>query len=197
MLRYNYGQSAVFYFFRISLLPCFYCFRGQVHIQVSDHIPNSGLSCTALGVGERTRGGRGRSRARGRISRARDCIGRDRGRVSLVRGTAREREPQVEARQLRALLLLVLAQPPVERHGAHADAVLVVTPEYNGSVPGVLKNAIDWLSRPFGDGAIKGKPLAVVGAAHGRYGGVWAHDETRKSFGLAGARVVEEWCDDF
>ena len=76
--------------------------------------------------------------------------------------------------------------------GAHADAVLVVTPEYNGSVPGVLKNAIDWLSRPFGDGAIKGTPLAVVGAAHGRYGGVWAHDETRKSFGLAGARVVED-----
>lgn len=73
-----------------------------------------------------------------------------------------------------------------------ADATLVVTPEYNGSVPGVLKNAIDWLSRPFGDGALKGKPLAVVGAAHGRYGGVWAHDETRKSFGLAGARVIED-----
>lgn len=73
-----------------------------------------------------------------------------------------------------------------------ADAVLAVTPEYNGSVPGVLKNAIDWLSRPFGEGAIKGKPLAVIGAAHGRYGGVWAHDETRKSFGLAGARVVED-----
>ena len=73
-----------------------------------------------------------------------------------------------------------------------AEAALVVTPEYNGSVPGVLKNAIDWLSRPFGDGALKGKPLAVVGAAHGRYGGVWAHDETRKSFGLAGARVIED-----
>jgi NAD(P)H-dependent FMN reductase len=75
---------------------------------------------------------------------------------------------------------------------ADADATLVVTPEYNGSIPGVLKNAIDWLSRPFGNSALKDKPLAVVGAAHGRYGGVWAHDETRKSFGIAGPRVVEE-----
>jgi NAD(P)H-dependent FMN reductase len=73
-----------------------------------------------------------------------------------------------------------------------ADAALVVTPEYNGSTPGVLKNAIDWLSRPFGDGALKGKPMAVVGAAAGRYGGVWAHDETRKSFGIAGPRVIED-----
>ncbi len=75
---------------------------------------------------------------------------------------------------------------------AHADAALVITPEYNGSVPGVLKNAIDWLSRPFGDSALKDKPLAVVGAALGQYGGVWAHDETRKSFGIAGPRVVED-----
>jgi NAD(P)H-dependent FMN reductase len=75
---------------------------------------------------------------------------------------------------------------------ADADATLVVTPEYNGSIPGVLKNAIDWLSRPFGNSALKDKPLAVVGAAGGRYGGVWAHDETRKSFGVAGPRVVEE-----
>lgn len=74
---------------------------------------------------------------------------------------------------------------------ADADAALVVTPEYNGSIPGVLKNAIDWLSRPFGNGALKDKPLAVIGAALGRYGGVWAHDETRKSFGIAGPRVVD------
>jgi NAD(P)H-dependent FMN reductase len=74
---------------------------------------------------------------------------------------------------------------------ADADAALVVTPEYNGSIPAVVKNAIDWLSRPFGNGALKGKPLAVVGGSLGQYGGVWAHDETRKSFGIAGARVVE------
>ncbi len=74
---------------------------------------------------------------------------------------------------------------------ADADAALVVTPEYNGSIPGVLKNAIDWLSRPYGNGALKDKPVAVIGAALGQYGGVWAHDETRKSFGIAGPRVVE------
>ena len=74
---------------------------------------------------------------------------------------------------------------------AEADATLVVTPEYNGSIPGVLKNAIDWLSRPFGNSALKDKPLAVVGSAGGQYGGVWAHDETRKSFGIAGGTPVE------
>lgn len=74
---------------------------------------------------------------------------------------------------------------------ADADAALVVTPEYNGSYPAVIKNAIDWLSRPYGDGALKGKPLAVIGGSFGQYGGVWAHDDTRKSFGIAGARVVE------
>lgn len=67
----------------------------------------------------------------------------------------------------------------------------MVTPEYNGSIPAVIKNAIDWLSRPFGDGALKDKPLAVIGGSMGRYGGVWAHDETRKSFSIAGTRVVD------
>lgn len=74
---------------------------------------------------------------------------------------------------------------------AAADAVLVVTPEYNGTIPGVLKNAVDWLSRPYGTSAVNGKPLAVIGTALGQYGGVWAHDETRKSFGIAGADVVD------
>jgi len=75
---------------------------------------------------------------------------------------------------------------------AEADAALVVTPEYNGSIPGVLKNAIDWLSRPFGAGALKDKPAVVIGTSMGQYGGVWAHDETRKSFGIAGPRIVED-----
>jgi len=73
-----------------------------------------------------------------------------------------------------------------------ADALLLVTPEYNGSLPAALKNAIDWTSRPFQHGAITGKPIAVVGTSHGRYGGVWAHDDTRKTAGIAGARVLED-----
>ncbi|MGZ8802970.1 MAG: NAD(P)H-dependent oxidoreductase [Mycobacterium sp.] len=87
-----------------------------------------------------------------------------------------------------------LAEPvaALREAAARADAALVVTPEYNGSIPGVLKNAIDWLSRPYGNGALQGKPIAVVGAALGRYGGAWAHDETRKSFNIAGTRVVED-----
>ena len=59
-------------------------------------------------------------------------------------------------------------------------------------MPAVLNNAIDWASRPFGEGAIKGKPLAVVGTAGGQYGGRWAHDDTRKSARVAGAAVVED-----
>ena len=74
---------------------------------------------------------------------------------------------------------------------AEADGALVVTPEYNGTIPAVLKNAIDWLSRPWGASDLKDKPVAVIGSALGQYGGVWAHDETRKSLGIAGPRVVE------
>jgi NAD(P)H-dependent FMN reductase len=73
-----------------------------------------------------------------------------------------------------------------------ADALLLVTPEYNGTIPASLKNAIDWISRPFGAGAISGKPLAVIGVSHGRYGGVWAHDDTRKAASVAGASVLED-----
>lgn len=75
---------------------------------------------------------------------------------------------------------------------ASADAVLVVCPEYNGTMPAVLKNAIDWLSRPFGAGALTGKPTAVIGSAFGQYGGVWAHDEARRALGIAGAKVLEQ-----
>ena len=73
-----------------------------------------------------------------------------------------------------------------------ADTILLVTPEHNGTVPASLKNAIDWLSRPFGAGALAGKPTAVVGTAFGQYGGVWAQDEARKAVGIAGAKVLED-----
>jgi NAD(P)H-dependent FMN reductase len=75
---------------------------------------------------------------------------------------------------------------------AAADAVILFSPEYNGTIPAVLKNAIDWLSRPYGSGALTGKPVAVVGTAYGQYGGVWAQDEARKAAGVAGAKVLED-----
>jgi chromate reductase len=71
------------------------------------------------------------------------------------------------------------------------DAVLIATPEYNHSIPGQLKNALDWASRPAGQSAMKGKPAAVVGASTGMFGAVWAQAETRKVLGALGARVVE------
>jgi chromate reductase, NAD(P)H dehydrogenase (quinone) len=72
-----------------------------------------------------------------------------------------------------------------------ADAVLVATPEYNHSIPGVLKNALDWASRPAGQSALMGKPAAVVGASTGMFGAVWAQAETRKVLSALGGRVVE------
>lgn len=75
---------------------------------------------------------------------------------------------------------------------AAADRVLVVTPEYNGTMPAVLNNAIDWLSRPYGVGAIQGKAFGVIGATPTPYGGRWAHQDTARSAGIAGAVVVED-----
>jgi chromate reductase, NAD(P)H dehydrogenase (quinone) len=71
-----------------------------------------------------------------------------------------------------------------------ADAVLIATPEYNGSIPGALKNALDWASRPVMTNVFRGKPVAVIGASTGAFGAVWAQAETRKVLGLMGARVV-------
>ena len=73
-----------------------------------------------------------------------------------------------------------------------ADALLLATPEYNNGIPGVLKNAIDWLSRPYGTGALTGKPVAVLSAALGQYGGAWTREDTRKSVGIAGGRAIAE-----
>ena len=74
---------------------------------------------------------------------------------------------------------------------AGADAVLFATPEYNSSVPGQLKNAIDWASRPFATNVLRNKPVAVVGASTGMFGAVWAQAELRKVLATTGARVVE------
>ena len=72
-----------------------------------------------------------------------------------------------------------------------ADAVLIATPEYNHSIPGVLKNALDWASRPAGKSALTGSPAAVIGASTGMFGAVWAQAETRKVLSALGGRVVE------
>lgn len=72
-----------------------------------------------------------------------------------------------------------------------ADAVLIATPEYNGSLPGQLKNALDWASRPAGRSALNGKPVAAIGASKSMFGGVWAQAELRKVAAAMGGRVVE------
>jgi chromate reductase, NAD(P)H dehydrogenase (quinone) len=74
---------------------------------------------------------------------------------------------------------------------AEADVLVFATPEYNASVPGQLKNAVDWLSRPVATTVLRGKPALVVGASTGAFGAVWAQAELRKVLATAGARVVE------
>jgi chromate reductase len=74
---------------------------------------------------------------------------------------------------------------------AEADAVLISTPEYNSSIPGTLKNALDWASRPLATNAFRGKPVAVIGSSAGMFGAVWAQAELRKVLAAMGARVVD------
>jgi len=74
----------------------------------------------------------------------------------------------------------------------HADALLIATPEYNSSVPGGLKNALDWASRPFPDNVLRDKPCAVIGASTGMFGAVWSQAELRKILAASGANVLDE-----
>jgi chromate reductase, NAD(P)H dehydrogenase (quinone) len=76
-------------------------------------------------------------------------------------------------------------------HVREADAVFFATPEYNSSIPGALKNALDWASRPLATNAFRNKPVAVIGSSAGAFGGVWAAAELRKVLGAMGARVTE------
>ena len=88
-------------------------------------------------------------------------------------------------------------EPPPDAVGhlrerlAAADGVLFTTPEYNSSIPGVLKNAIDWASRPLMSNPLRFKPVAVAGASTGAFGAVWAQEELRKVLGALGASVTE------
>jgi chromate reductase len=74
---------------------------------------------------------------------------------------------------------------------ADADAVLFATPEYNSSVPGGLKNLVDWASRPYATNGLREKPVAVIGASTGFFGAVWAQAELRKVLSACGARVLD------
>jgi chromate reductase, NAD(P)H dehydrogenase (quinone) len=74
---------------------------------------------------------------------------------------------------------------------AGADAVLFATPEYNSSIPGQLKNALDWASRPLATNVLRNKPVAVIGASTGAFGAVWAQAELRKALAATGARVLD------
>jgi chromate reductase len=74
---------------------------------------------------------------------------------------------------------------------ASADVVLIATPEYNSSIPGALKNALDWASRPLASNVFRNKPVAVIGTSAGVFGAVWAQAELRKVLAAMGARVAE------
>ena len=74
---------------------------------------------------------------------------------------------------------------------AAADAVLISTPEYNGSIPGQLKNALDWVSRPRSESPLRGKPTGVVSASTSAYGAMWSQADLRRVLGIIGARVAE------
>jgi chromate reductase len=75
---------------------------------------------------------------------------------------------------------------------AGADAVLFATPEYNASIPGQLKNALDWVSRPRAATPLQSKPVAVIGASPGMFGAVWAQADLRKVLQTIGAQVLDE-----
>lgn len=122
----------------------------------------------------------------------------------LLAAAARELPPGVELEEWTGLARIppysedadgASAPAPVEdlrRALARADAILIATPEYNHSIPGQLKNALDWASRPFPRNALRAKPVAVIGASTSLFGAVWAQAELRKVLSATGARVTDE-----
>ena len=128
---------------------------------------------------------------------------RDSHNTRLLRAAARELPPGAELELFGGLADVPPYCEDVDGHPAPeaverlrdqiagADALLIATPEYNASIPGVLKNAIDWASRPFPENVLRGKPVLVIGASTGLFGAVWAQAELRKVLRHAGAEVLE------
>jgi chromate reductase, NAD(P)H dehydrogenase (quinone) len=128
---------------------------------------------------------------------------RDSHNTSLLRAAAEAAGPDVELELYDGLKQIppydedddVHPRPPsvarLNEAITRADAVLFSTPEYNSSIPGQLKNAIDWVSRPVATNALRNKPVAVVGASTGGFGAVWAQAELRKVLSALGARVLD------
>ena len=119
-----------------------------------------------------------------------------RGRAGRVRAARRRCRPTTRTSTPRAPpRARVAAAPDAVRELREAilaaDAVLIATPEYNHSIPGQLKNALDWASRPAGQSALNGKPAAAIGASKSMFGGVWAQAELRKVLAAMGGRVIE------
>jgi chromate reductase, NAD(P)H dehydrogenase (quinone) len=121
----------------------------------------------------------------------------------LLLAAARELPPAALFRELTGLeqippynqdLDLGLGPEPVRelrKALSRAGAILIATPEYNHSIPGQLKNALDWASRPFPANSLRGRPAAVVGASTGSFGAVWAQAEVRKVLAASGAQVLD------
>jgi chromate reductase, NAD(P)H dehydrogenase (quinone) len=128
---------------------------------------------------------------------------RDSHNTNLLRAAAEAAGPEIELELFEGLK----AVPPYDEDDdvhsrpvsvarltsaiADADAVLFATPEYNASIPGQLKNAIDWISRPVATNVLRNKPVAVIGASTGAFGAVWAQAELRKVLAALGARVLD------
>jgi chromate reductase, NAD(P)H dehydrogenase (quinone) len=128
---------------------------------------------------------------------------RDSHNTNLLRAVAEAAGPEVELELFEGLKAI----PPYDEDDdvhprpesvarlnaaiADADAVLFATPEYNASIPGQLKNAIDWISRPVATNVLRNKPVAVIGASTGAFGAVWAQAELRKVLAALGARVLD------
>jgi chromate reductase len=124
--------------------------------------------------------------------------------LALLRAAAAQLPPNAEFEEWRGLAELPAYDEDLDTASApmavaalrqaitSADAVIIATPEYNSSIPGALKNALDWASRPWPENSLRGKPVCVIGASTGLFGAVWAQAELRKVLATIGAKVIEQ-----